>query len=77
MKETAVSIRCDGQRIWRGKCASDPAVICDPEMPAKAGAGQLEDIRACIGCNQAWLCCTNRLIVEAPLSPDRVIPRVS
>lgn len=27
MKETAVSIRRDGQRIWRGKCASDPAVI--------------------------------------------------
>src|SRR6056297_459703 len=27
MKETAVSIRRDGQRIWRGKCASDPTVI--------------------------------------------------
>ncbi len=27
MKETAVSIRRDGERIWRGKCASDPAVI--------------------------------------------------
>lgn len=27
MKETAVSIRRDGQRIWRGKCVSDPAVI--------------------------------------------------
>lgn len=27
MKETAVSIRRDGQRIWRGKCTSDPAVI--------------------------------------------------
>ena len=29
MKETAVSIRRDGKRIWRGKCASDPAVIAD------------------------------------------------
>lgn len=27
MKETAISIRRDGKRIWRGKCASDPAVI--------------------------------------------------
>ena len=29
MKETAVSIRRGGQRIWRGKCASDPKVIAD------------------------------------------------
>lgn len=29
MKETAVSIRRDGKRIWRGKCASDPAVIAN------------------------------------------------
>jgi transposase len=27
MKETAVSIRRAGERVWRGKCASDPAVI--------------------------------------------------
>ncbi len=27
MKETAVSIRRAGERIWRGKCASDPSVI--------------------------------------------------
>lgn len=27
MKETAVSIRRDGKRVWRGKCASDPKVI--------------------------------------------------
>jgi 2,4-dienoyl-CoA reductase-like NADH-dependent reductase (Old Yellow Enzyme family) len=31
------------------------ALICDPEMPAKAEAGALEDIRACIGCNQACI----------------------
>lgn len=29
MKETAVSIRRDGKRIWRGKCASHPAVIAN------------------------------------------------
>jgi transposase len=27
MKETAVSIRRDGKRLWRGKCASDPKLI--------------------------------------------------
>ena len=29
MKETAVSIRRDGERIWRGKCASDPGIIAE------------------------------------------------
>jgi len=29
MKETAISIRREGKRIWRGKCASDPAVIAE------------------------------------------------
>lgn len=27
MKETAISIRQDGNRIWRGKCASDPQLL--------------------------------------------------
>jgi transposase len=29
MKETAVSIRSEGKRIWRGKCASDPKIIAE------------------------------------------------
>ena len=29
MKETAVSIRRAGERIWRGKCASDPRIIAE------------------------------------------------
>jgi len=29
MKETAVSIRRDGKRVWRGKCASDPKLIAE------------------------------------------------
>lgn len=29
MKETAISIRRAGKRIWRGKCASDPAAIAE------------------------------------------------
>ena len=27
MKETAISVRREGKRIWRGKCASDPELI--------------------------------------------------
>jgi 2,4-dienoyl-CoA reductase-like NADH-dependent reductase (Old Yellow Enzyme family) len=31
------------------------ALICDPELPAKTREGRLDDIRACIGCNQACI----------------------
>jgi transposase len=27
MKDTSISVRRDGKRVWRGKCASDPEVI--------------------------------------------------
>ncbi len=36
-------------------CGMTRAMICDPQMPNKAAAGALEDIRACIGCNQACI----------------------
>ena len=36
-------------------CGMTRALICDPEMPQKAEAGLLDDIRACIGCNQACI----------------------
>ena len=29
MKETAVSIRRGGKRVWRGTCPSDPRLIAD------------------------------------------------
>lgn len=29
LKETAISVRRDGKRVWRGKCASDPAVLAE------------------------------------------------
>jgi transposase len=29
MKETAVSVRREGKRIWRGKCASEPKLIAE------------------------------------------------
>ncbi|MBT4519357.1 MAG: FAD-dependent oxidoreductase [Halieaceae bacterium] len=36
-------------------CGMTRAMISDPEMPNKARNGQLGDIRACIGCNQACI----------------------
>ena len=36
-------------------CGMTRALISDPEMPNKAQAGRLDDIRACIGCNQACI----------------------
>ena len=29
MKETAVSVRRDGKRVWRGKCGSDPKIVAE------------------------------------------------
>ena len=36
-------------------CGMTRAMISDPEMANKAQAGRLDDIRACIGCNQACI----------------------
>jgi 2,4-dienoyl-CoA reductase-like NADH-dependent reductase (Old Yellow Enzyme family)/thioredoxin reductase len=36
-------------------CVMTRALICDPEMPNLAASGLDEDIRACIGCNQACI----------------------
>ena len=36
-------------------CGMTRALICDPEMPNKAREERLDDIRACIGCNQACI----------------------
>jgi 2,4-dienoyl-CoA reductase-like NADH-dependent reductase (Old Yellow Enzyme family) len=36
-------------------CGMTRALIADPEMPNKAQAGRLDDIRACIACNQACI----------------------
>lgn len=36
-------------------CVMTRALICDPEMPNKADLGLVDDIRACIGCNQACI----------------------
>lgn len=36
-------------------CAMTRALICDPEMPVKAETERVEEIRACIACNQACI----------------------
>lgn len=36
-------------------CGMTRAMICDPHMGSKAAAGKVDDIRACIGCNQACI----------------------
>jgi 2,4-dienoyl-CoA reductase-like NADH-dependent reductase (Old Yellow Enzyme family) len=41
------------------------AMVCDPTMPGLAQAGQLEQIRACIGCNQA---CIGHFHMGVPIS---------
>jgi len=46
-------------------CGMTRAMICDPEMPNKAKAGKTDDIRACIGCNQA---CIGHFQLGLPIS---------
>ncbi|MFK7762413.1 MAG: FAD-dependent oxidoreductase [Roseobacter sp.] len=46
-------------------CGMTRALISDPEMPRKAEAGTLEDIRACVGCNQA---CIGHMLNVCPIS---------
>lgn len=36
-------------------CGMTRALICDPEMPSKTESGHVEDVRACIACNQACI----------------------
>jgi 2,4-dienoyl-CoA reductase-like NADH-dependent reductase (Old Yellow Enzyme family) len=36
-------------------CGMTRALISDPEMPSKASTGRADEIRACIGCNQACI----------------------
>jgi 2,4-dienoyl-CoA reductase-like NADH-dependent reductase (Old Yellow Enzyme family)/thioredoxin reductase len=36
-------------------CGMTRALICDPDLPSKANAGRLDEIRACVACNQACI----------------------
>ncbi|MDX6750384.1 FAD-dependent oxidoreductase [Geminicoccaceae bacterium 1502E] len=50
--QTAEQLVASGQTDM---CGMTRAMICDPEMPSKAEAGRVDDIRACIACNQACI----------------------
>ena len=50
--QIAEQILAEGQADM---CGMTRAMICDPEMPNKARAGKLDDIRACVGCNQSCI----------------------
>ena len=50
--QTAEQILASGQADM---CGMTRALIADPAMPNKARAGKLDDIRACIACNQACI----------------------
>lgn len=38
LKETAISVRRGGKRIWRGKCPSDPSLVAEVVRKRAAGA---------------------------------------
>jgi len=46
-------------------CGMTRAQICDPDMAGKAMRGEVDDIRACIGCNQA---CIGHMQAGFPIS---------
>ena len=50
--QTAEAVLAAGQADM---CGMTRAMISDPDMANKARAGRLDDIRACIGCNQACI----------------------
>ena len=46
-------------------CGMTRAMICDPELAAKTASGRADDVRACIGCNQA---CVGHFFQGVPIS---------
>ncbi len=60
--QIAEQVLADGQAHM---CGMTRAMISDPEMPNKARAGNLDAIRACIGCNQA---CIGHYHMGVPIS---------
>ncbi len=60
--QTAEQVLSGGQADM---CGMTRAMICDPDMADKAEAGQFDDIRACIACNQA---CIGHMLNGYPIS---------
>ena len=46
-------------------CGMTRAIISDPQMPQKAESGRLDEITACVGCNQA---CIGHMLNGKPIS---------
>ena len=46
-------------------CGMTRAIISDPQMPQKAESGRLDEITACVGCNQA---CIGHMLNGQPIS---------
>ena len=46
-------------------CGMARALVCDPELPKKTEEGRVDDVRVCIGCNQA---CIGHSLAGAPVS---------
>jgi len=60
--QTAEQILRDGSADM---CGMTRALISDPRMPSKAARGQVDDIRACVACNQA---CIGHMLNARPIS---------
>jgi len=60
--QTAEQVLRDGAADM---CGMTRALIADPLMPQKAVAGQVDDIRACVACNQA---CIGHMLNAQPIS---------
>jgi 2,4-dienoyl-CoA reductase-like NADH-dependent reductase (Old Yellow Enzyme family) len=60
--QLAAQILADGSADMIGMVR---ALITDPDLPNKARTGRLDDIRACIGCNQA---CVGHRLAHHPVS---------
>ncbi len=47
------------------------ATLCDPEMPNKARAGRIDDIRLCVGCNEGcWEYATRGMPITCAQNPE-------
>lgn len=64
--EQAETIIASGQADMVGMCR---ALVADPEWPIKAEAGQLEEIRQCIGCMRCWVWVTEAKPLRCAINP--------
>lgn len=53
------------EREQADMCGMARALVCDPELPKKTQEGRVDDVRVCIGCNQA---CIGHSLIGAPVS---------